>query len=71
MEFSKNYKLQLIVQIVNFGDITKYEILHCDNMESDSQISNEDNCSSSDSCSDMDIDNAKEHKELLFLSKNK
>ena len=32
-------------------------------MESDSQSSNEDNCSSSDSCSDMDVDNTEEHKE--------
>ena len=32
-------------------------------MESDSQSSNEVNCSSSDSCSDMDVDNTEEHKE--------
>ena len=32
-------------------------------MEFDSQSSNEDNCSSSDSCSDMDVVNAEEHKE--------
>ena len=40
-------------------------------MESDSQSSNEDNCSSSDSCSDMDIDNAEEHKEQKIPSMNK
>ena len=33
-------------------------------MESHSQGSNEDNCSSSDSCSDIIIDNVAEHKEL-------
>ena len=32
-------------------------------MESDSQSSNEDYCSSSDSCSYMDVDNTEEHKE--------
>ena len=32
-------------------------------MESDSQSSNEDNCSSSDSCSDIDVDNTEEQKE--------
>ena len=32
-------------------------------MESGSRISNEDNCSSSDSCFDMDVDNTEEHKE--------
>ena len=32
-------------------------------MKSDSQSSNEDNCSSSDSCSDMNVDNIEEHKE--------
>ena len=32
-------------------------------MEFDSQSSNEDNCSSSDSCSDMGVDNTEEHKE--------
>ena len=35
-------------------------------MESDSQSSNEDNCSSSDSCSDMDVDNTEEHKEQII-----
>ena len=34
-------------------------------MESDSQSSNEDNCSSSDSCSDMDVDNTEEQKEQI------
>ena len=32
-------------------------------MESDSQSSNKDNCSSSDSCSDIDVGNTEEHKE--------
>ena len=32
-------------------------------MESDSQSSNENNCSSRDSFSDMDVDNTEEHKE--------
>ena len=32
-------------------------------MESDYQSSNEDNFSSSDSCSDMDVNNTEEHKE--------
>ena len=32
-------------------------------MESDSQSSNEDNFPSSDTCSDMNVDNTKEHKE--------
>ena len=63
MECSKNYRQQLIDKIVDFGNTTEYEILHNDNMESDSQSSNEDNCSSSDSCSDMDVDNTEEHKE--------
>ena len=40
-------------------------------MESDSKSSNEENCSSSDSCSDMDVDNAEEHKEQKISSKNK
>ena len=59
----KNYKQQLIQQIVDFGNTTEYEILHNDNMESDSQSSNEDNFSSNDSCSDMDVENTEEHKE--------
>ena len=63
MEYSKNYRQQLIEKIVDFGNTTEYEILHNDNMESDSQSSNEDNCSSSDSCSDMDVDNTEEQKE--------
>ena len=63
MEFSKNYRQQLIEKIVDFGNTTEYEILHNDNMESDSQSSNEENCSSRDSCSDMDVDNTEEHKE--------
>ena len=33
-------------------------------MKSDSQSSNEDNCSSNYSCSDMDVDNEEEQKEL-------
>ena len=63
MEYSQNYRQQLIEKIVDFGNTTEYEILHNDNMESDSQSSNEDNCSSSDSCSDMDVDNTEEQKE--------
>ena len=63
MEYSKNYRLQFIEKIVDFGYTTEYEILHNDNTESDSQSSNEDNCPSSDSCSDMDVDNTEEHKE--------
>ena len=61
MEFSKNYRQQLIEKIVDFGNPTEYEILYNDNMESDSQSSNEDNCSSSDSCSDMDVDNTEKN----------
>ena len=41
MEYSKNYRQQLIEKIVDFGNTTEYEILHNDNMESDSQNSNE------------------------------
>ena len=63
MEYSKNYRQQLIEKIVDFGNTTEYEILHNDNIESDSQSSNEDNCSSNDSCSDMDVDNTEEQKE--------
>ena len=63
MEYSQNYRQQLIEKIVDFGNTTEYEILHNDNMESDYQSSNEDNCSSSDSCSDMDVDNTEEQKE--------
>ena len=63
MEYSKNYSQQLIEKIVDSGNTTEYEILYNDNMESDSQGSNEDNCSSSDSCSDMDVDNTEEQKE--------
>ena len=63
MEYSKNYRQQLIEKIFDFENTTEYEILYNDNMESDSQSSNEDNCSSSDSCSDMDVDNTEEHKE--------
>ena len=63
MEYSKNYRLQLIEKIVDFGNTTDNEILYNDNMESDSHSSNEDNCSSSDSCSDMDVDNIEEQKE--------
>ena len=63
MEYSKNYRQQLIEKIVDFGNTTEYEILYNDNMESDSQSSNEDNCSSSDSCSDMDVDNTEVQKE--------
>ena len=59
----KKYRQQLIEQIVDFGNTTDYEILLCDNMESNSQSSNEDNCSSSDSYSDMDVDNVEEHKD--------
>ena len=70
MEYSKNYRQQLIDKIVDFGNTTEYEILHNDNMESDSQSSNEDNCSSSDSCSDMDVNNSEEHKEQS-ISKQK
>ena len=42
-------------------------------MKFDSQSSNEDNCSSSDSYSDIDVDNAEEHKELSIskLEKNR
>ena len=64
MEYSKNYRQQLTEKIVDFGNTPDNEILHNDNMESDSQSSKEDNCSSSDSCSDMDVDNTEEHKEL-------
>ena len=55
MEYSKNYRQQLIEKIVDFGNTAEYEILHNDNMESDSQSSNEDKCSSNDSCSDMNV----------------
>ena len=63
MQYSKNYRQQLIDKIVDFGNTTEYEILHSDNMESDSQSSNDENCSSSDSCSDMDVENTEKHKE--------
>ena len=63
MEYSKNYRQHLIDKIVDFGNTTEYEILHNDNMESDSQSSNDDNYSWSDSCSDMDVNNTEEHKE--------
>ena len=63
MEYSKNYRQQLIEKFADFGNTTEYEILYNDNMESDSQSSNEDNCSSSDSCSDMDVDITEEQKE--------
>ena len=63
IKYSKKYRQQLIEQIFDFGNSTDYEILLCDNMESNSQSSNEDNCSSSDSCSDMNVDNAEEHKD--------
>ena len=53
---------KLIEQIVDFRNTTEYEILHNYNMESDSQSSNEDNCSSSNSSSAMDVDNGEEHK---------
>ena len=66
MEYSKNSRQQLIDKIVDFGNTTEYEILHNDSMESDSQSSNEDNCSSSDSCSDMDVGNTEEHKEQII-----
>ena len=66
MEYSKNYRQQLIDKIVDFGNTTEYEILHNDNIESDSQSSNEDNCSSNDSCSNMDVDNTEEHKEQII-----
>ena len=36
-------------------------------MKSDSQSSNEDNCSSSDSCSDIDVDNAEEQKKISIF----
>ena len=49
----------------------EYEILHCDNMKSYSQSSNEDNCSSSDSCSDMDVDNTEEQKEQSISKQEK
>ena len=61
MEFSKNYRQQLIRRIVDFGNTTEYKILHCDKMEFNSLSSNEDNCSSSDSYSDMDVNNAEEN----------
>ena len=61
MEYSKNYRQQLIDKMVE--NTTEYEVLHNDNMESGSQSSNEDICSSSDSCCDMDVDNTEEHKE--------
>ena len=66
MEYSKNYRQQLIETIFDFGNTTEYDILHNDNMESDSQSSNENNCSSMDSCSDMNVDNTKEHKEQII-----
>ena len=37
MEYSKNYRQQLIKQIIDFGNTTEYEILHSINMEFDSQ----------------------------------
>ena len=66
MEYSKNYRQQLIEKIVDFENTTEYEILHNDNIESNPQSSNEDNCSSSDSCSDMDVDNTEEHEDQCF-----
>ena len=57
MEYSTNYRQQLIEQIVDFGNNTEYEMLHNDNVESDFQSSNEDYCSSSELCSDMDVRN--------------
>ena len=48
MESSKNYRQQLIEKIVDFKNSTEYEILNNDNMESDCQSSNKNNCSSSD-----------------------
>ena len=63
MGYSKITDNNLLTKIVDFGNTREYEILHNDNMESDSQSSNENNCSSSDSCSDMDVDNTEEHKE--------
>ena len=57
MEYSKNYRQQLIDKIADFGNTTEYEILHNYNMEFYSQSLNEDNCSSSDSYSDLGVNN--------------
>ena len=70
MGYFKNYRQQLIDKIVDFESTTEYEILN-NNIESNPQSSNEDNCSSSDSCSDMDVDNTEEHEDQYFSSKNK
>ena len=68
MYFFFNHRQQLIKIIVDFGNTTEYEILPNDKMESDSQSSNEDKCSSSDLCFDMDVDNAEEQKGLSIYS---
>ena len=61
MEYSKNYRQQLIDKIVDFGNTTEYDILHNDNTTLKAQMKTT-NCSSSDSCSIMDVDNTKELK---------
>ena len=71
MEYSKNYRQQLIEKIVDFGNTTEYEILHNYNIEFYYQSLNEDYCSSSDSYSDMDVDNTEKHKEQSIPSKSK
>ena len=61
---SKNYKKQLIKQIVDSGNTTEYEILHRDRTESDSKNLNEAIDQLSDSCSDMNVDKAEQRKQL-------
>ena len=64
IEYSKIYRQQLIEKNFWFGNTTKYDILHNDNIESDSQSQMKTtNCSSSDSYFDMEVDNTDKHKE--------
>ena len=58
------YRQQLIEQIVDFRNTTEYEILHNNNMEFYFLSSNEDNCSPSDSYSNMNVGNVEEHKKI-------
>ena len=56
------YRQQLIEQIVDFGT-SRIRDLYSYYVESDSKCKDEDNCLLSDSCSELDVDNAEEHKE--------
>ena len=64
MEYSKNYRQQFIVKIVDFGNTTKYEIIIMKiwNPTLKAQMKTI-NCSANDPCSDMDVDKTEEHKE--------